>query len=286
MCGCISPTSRPTDAREREGLRVVSIARTLVDISAFWSVGQLARALDEALRNHRTTLWAVEQCVRRLESGPNRRCSVIEMLVDERRQSIVVGDSRLEQLVYLPLVDAGVELPVPQFPVAVGGRRFRLDFAWPDAKLYVEVDGWDTHRTFTDFHGDRRRDALLVAAGWTPLHFTEASTSCDIVTMVTTTLARLRGIASALAPPRSPGSDANPPVAVEKRQNLGGPGGSRGCARGYGVKRSSRLSRMMRRTSGGSERLERVGEVDGFGQALGVRVVRAEQHLPDTDRLR
>ena len=37
-------TVPPEDVREREWLRVVSIARTLVDISAFWSVGQIARA--------------------------------------------------------------------------------------------------------------------------------------------------------------------------------------------------------------------------------------------------
>ena len=117
---------------------------------------------------------------------------MIEKLVEERQQREVVGDSRLEQLVYRPLVDAGVELPVPQFPVEVGGRNFRLDFAWPGAKLYVEVDGWHTHRMFTDFHDDRRRDALLVAAGWTPLHFTEASTDRDIVAAVTATLERLR----------------------------------------------------------------------------------------------
>jgi hypothetical protein len=45
----------------------------------------------------------------------------------------------------------------------------------------------------TDFHRDRRRDALLVAAGWTPLHFTERSAPVVLcVDRVTTVLARLR----------------------------------------------------------------------------------------------
>jgi hypothetical protein len=45
---------------------------------------------------------------------------------------------------------------------------------------------------YTDFHRDRRREALLVAAGWTPLHFTEKSGPEEVVDRVTATLARLR----------------------------------------------------------------------------------------------
>src|SRR5204862_3749576 len=113
-------------------------------------------------------------------------------LVKQRKEPFVVGESHLEQLVYQPLVDAGVDLPVPQYEVVVNGERFRLDFAWPDAKLYVEVDGFDTHRMLTDFYRDRRREGLLVAAGWTPLHFTDRSTPTEVVDRVDTTLARLR----------------------------------------------------------------------------------------------
>jgi Transcriptional regulator, AbiEi antitoxin len=180
------------DRREVRGIPVTSVPRLLVDLSAFWSPGRLSVALDEMLRRRETSLWAVEQCVRRLESGPGRRCAVIEALVKERKERFIIGDSHLEQLVYQPLVEAGVELPVPQFEVTVRDQRFRLDFAWPDAKLYVEVDGFDTHRMLTDFHRDRRREALLVSAGWTPLHFTDRSPDTEIVDRVRVTLARLR----------------------------------------------------------------------------------------------
>jgi predicted transcriptional regulator of viral defense system len=179
------------DRRVVRGIPTTSVPRLLVDLSAFWSPGQLRVALDEMLRRHETTLGSVERCVRRLESARGRRCAVIAMLVKERKQVPVVGESHLEQRIFEPLVAAGVELPVPQFEVVVVGQRFRLDFAWPDAKLYVEVDGFDTHRMYSDFHRDRRREALLVAEGWTPLHFTEISRPEEIVDRVTTTLARL-----------------------------------------------------------------------------------------------
>jgi very-short-patch-repair endonuclease len=179
------------DRREVRGIPTTSVPRLLVDLSAFWSAGQLRVAFDEMLRRHETTLWSVERCVRRLESARGRRCAVIEALVKERKEVPLVGESHLEQRIFEPLLAAGVELPVPQFQVVVAGQRFRLDFAWPDAKLYVEVDGYDTHRMYSDFHRDRRREALLVAAGWTPLHFTDASRPEEIVDRVTATLARL-----------------------------------------------------------------------------------------------
>jgi hypothetical protein len=180
------------DRREIAGIPTTSVARLLVDLSAYWSPGQLRVALDQMLRRRETTLWALEQCVRRLESARGRHCSVIVALVKERTERPVVGESHLEQRIFEPLLAAGIELPVPQYDVVVEGQRFRLDFAWPDAMLYVEVDGFDTHRMYTDFHRDRRREALLVAAGWTPLHFTEISTPDEVAKRVTATLARLR----------------------------------------------------------------------------------------------
>ena len=180
------------DRRTVRGIPTTSVPRMLVDLSTFWSPGQLSVALDEMLRRNETTLWSVEQCVRRLESGPGRRCAVIEQLVTDRKEPFIIGESHLEQLIFQPIADAGLDLPVSQYPVVVNGQRFRLDFAWPDAMLYVEVDGYNTHRMRTDFHRDRRREALLVAAGWTPLHFTEISTPAEVVDRVRTTLARLR----------------------------------------------------------------------------------------------
>lgn len=47
-------------------------------------------------------------------------------------------------------------------------RKFRCDFAWPDLRLIVEVDG-EVHRIAERFHADIEKHALLVLAGWTVL---------------------------------------------------------------------------------------------------------------------
>ena len=44
--------------------------------------------------------------------------------------------------------------------------------SWRDAKLVVETDGWDGHSGRESFEYDRRRDAVLAAAGYEVLRFT------------------------------------------------------------------------------------------------------------------
>jgi very-short-patch-repair endonuclease len=49
---------------------------------------------------------------------------------------------------------------------------YLLDFAFPESRVVVEVDGWAWHVDVLRFQSDRRRQNALVAAGWTVLRFT------------------------------------------------------------------------------------------------------------------
>ena len=46
------------------------------------------------------------------------------------------------------------------------------DMTWRDAKLIVEIDGWDPHRHRDRFEADRRKDVILATHGWITLRFT------------------------------------------------------------------------------------------------------------------
>jgi very-short-patch-repair endonuclease len=48
-------------------------------------------------------------------------------------------------------------------------RLWRIDFAWPDLSLGIEVDG-SVHRIKSRFHGDLEKNAALLLAGWRILH--------------------------------------------------------------------------------------------------------------------
>ncbi|TAL20866.1 MAG: DUF559 domain-containing protein, partial [Frankiales bacterium] len=47
----------------------------------------------------------------------------------------------------------------------------RVDFAWPDERLVVEVDGFAFHADRASYRNDRRRTNELVLAGWRVLRF-------------------------------------------------------------------------------------------------------------------
>ena len=67
----------------------------------------------------------------------------------------------------------GLRPPCSQFEVwnhafLVG----RVDFAWPEARLIVEVDGFAFHADRASYRRDRERDNELERLGWRVLRFT------------------------------------------------------------------------------------------------------------------
>ncbi len=67
---------------------------------------------------------------------------------------------RLEQQIF----SAGLPQPQTEW-YAVDGRNWRLDFAWPDRKLGIEVQGY-AHRIKGRFEADIEKRAILMLKGW------------------------------------------------------------------------------------------------------------------------
>ena len=174
----------PLDVAEVDGIPVTSFGRTLVDCTTRLSLGQVARALDAGLVAGRVSLRAVERSLDGLRAGPNRRTSVIRVLLEERGVETRSAESRPEMRLHRVLVAAGLPAPVQQHPVTVAGEHFRLDLAYPDRLLAIEYDGWDFHRSRSAFDRDRRRDRLLQLAGWTVLRFTSRTSDDELVATV------------------------------------------------------------------------------------------------------
>jgi len=59
---------------------------------------------------------------------------------------------------------AGLPPPIEEY-YHIKGRDFRLDFAWPDRKIGVEVQGM-AHRIKGKFHADIEKRALAMLQGW------------------------------------------------------------------------------------------------------------------------
>jgi very-short-patch-repair endonuclease len=63
---------------------------------------------------------------------------------------------------------AGMERPLTNQRVG----DYEVDLLWPEERVIVEVDGYPFHRSRAALHRDRRRDAVLEAAGYRVLRIT------------------------------------------------------------------------------------------------------------------
>jgi very-short-patch-repair endonuclease len=77
-----------------------------------------------------------------------------------------IFESPLERMFYeLAFLDLHI---YPQHPVG----RYRLDFAIPDKRIAIELDGHDYHKTKYQRTHDAKRDRWLYGQGWHVLRFT------------------------------------------------------------------------------------------------------------------
>lgn len=68
-----------------------------------------------------------------------------------------------------------------EYPPNIQGRKFRIDIAFVEEALAIELDGWQWHAKYLeDFKRDRRRQNLLVIHGWRVLRFTAEDIHHDL----------------------------------------------------------------------------------------------------------
>ena len=82
------------------------------------------------------------------------------------------ADSPPESWLKLLVVQAGFPQPADQFPVldAVACVRYVLDLCWPELRIALEYDGYESHEHRAD--GDARRDRDLERRGWITIRAT------------------------------------------------------------------------------------------------------------------
>ena len=159
------------DVVRRGALRLTSPARTLIDIAGLVRPLSLEIALDDGLRRRIVTL---DRLRRTLDArGPNgvRGWRAIDRLVTERQGTAPTGSGK-ETMFRRGLVRRGLPLPVKQFVVRDDDNRFvaRVDFAYPDIRLAIEVDG-SQHASLRQWRADMLRQNKLTLAHWRFLRF-------------------------------------------------------------------------------------------------------------------
>ncbi len=154
---------RPHDWTIIGGVRVTTPIRTALDLGCKLSRRGAVAAMDALMREHRFTVSDLRRELPRYF----RRRGVIQLrqlvpLVDGRAESAGESWTRLE------IVDHGLPTPERQWWIDLDGvPTYRLDLAYPRARVVVEYDGEEFHTLANDHERDRKRREWLRDHGWT-----------------------------------------------------------------------------------------------------------------------
>jgi very-short-patch-repair endonuclease len=157
MMGAI-PTTNPT--------------RILLDVGSVLSFKGLEEALDSALRQRLTSLDRLRAGVERLGGRGSRGPKTLGKLLDARGD-MVPTDSALETR--LSCLLRRHCLPQPQRQVEVRDERGfigRLDFAYPELMIAIEVQSYRWHSSRAAWGKDMERLNRLQALGWIVIQVT------------------------------------------------------------------------------------------------------------------
>jgi hypothetical protein len=163
----------PIDVVEHHGIPTTSPVRTVVDLGASnkWLVES---GLENGIRQGLYTLDHVAAFVARVGKRGRRGVGVIRPLIEDRRRWDDVTESVLEDLFRKTVTAAGLPDPQPQYILRDTYGEFvcRADFAYPDARILIELDSEKHHLDRMTFRLDRAKQNRAALLGWTVLRYT------------------------------------------------------------------------------------------------------------------
>lgn len=180
----------PDEVTTRDGIRVTTPARTLLDLAAILTPHDLERAATQAEIHRLGSPTSLEALVARYPRRPGT--PAITRLLESRAIGRTITKEELEHR-FIAFLDAN-RLPRPRtnHPIRLGDSGWiEADCHWPDAGLIVELDGRATHHTRAAFESDRARDRRAVASGhrvvritWRQLHEDPRTLAADLRTLL------------------------------------------------------------------------------------------------------
>jgi very-short-patch-repair endonuclease len=173
------------DRRRVDGIPITGPRRLAMDLGSVVGVERYRQAVRGLRSQHGVRFDALLRTyLRHKRSGRNGGAALRDWL-DRYADTGGVAESELEQLALDAFLDAGLR-PTSQLWVEVeGGKRYRLDLAFPELMLAVEVNG-SQHEEKPATVDDALRTAALEAAGWTVVVIRSRTFATDLVRAITT----------------------------------------------------------------------------------------------------
>lgn len=157
----------------RHGIPTTTPMRALIDLGATHSAVEVEEALDRGLVARLFRFESVERALEKLAKPGRSGAGVLRAVLDDRALRDEVPDSLFEPRMARLFHKYGLPMPVFQYDVktAAGIWIARVDFAYPDLKIAIEVDGWRSRATPGRLDYDLARQNKLTLAGWIILRF-------------------------------------------------------------------------------------------------------------------
>jgi hypothetical protein len=146
---------------------ITSPVGTIIDLAQNCDTDLLETALDRCDRMRLVTGADLLAELDRRDNHGAAGIRILRRLLAERGYPGVPA-SALERRTLDILRKGGVPDPVRELTAG----PYRVDFAWPAARIMVEVDGFATHSTPEALSADLARQNKLIAMGWIPLRYT------------------------------------------------------------------------------------------------------------------
>jgi very-short-patch-repair endonuclease len=156
----------PGAVTSRFGLPITTRTETLLDCLGWLSLRPARDLLDRAFQQNWLTPQDIE---RRLDEQTGRwgNRQLARLLRESRPGAEAESERRAQRL----LDRAGISGWVGNFPILLFGEHFRIDIAFPQIKLAIEIDGWAFHRSKERRDRDIRKANGLTRTGWRVLTF-------------------------------------------------------------------------------------------------------------------
>jgi very-short-patch-repair endonuclease len=172
----------------REDIPMSTPTRLLIDVGRdrSWTAYQIAMVAESALRKGLTSAKEIVKCLWRCRNFPNiaraarvlAACAGLTESPAEVKAMLALAQGHVQE----PVLQHEIDIPDklrdhPQaHPKHPQGKRLpeyvKVDFAWPEYRLIVEIDGRTDHTDPIDVDYDKRRQWALEKLRWRVLRFT------------------------------------------------------------------------------------------------------------------
>lgn len=142
-----------------DGVPITTVARTVLDLAAVVSWARLLRAIERADVLRLLDRAEIDAVLGR--AGNRRGVAALRRAISAYAPEPELTRSEFEVIAKAFARQHGLPRPLINEPVL--GQE--ADLYWPQARVNLECDGWETHRTRAAYERDRQRDRWLQARG-------------------------------------------------------------------------------------------------------------------------